>query len=45
MIAIQDFGFRRWEPGAAAVVQTFIEPAVAIGTLLAAAACFEVPIP
>jgi hypothetical protein len=43
MIAIQDFGFRRWEPGAATVVQMLIEPAVAIGTLLAAAACFGVP--
>jgi hypothetical protein len=32
MIAIQDFGFRRWEPGAATVVQMLIEPAVAIGT-------------
>ncbi len=43
MIAIQDFGFRRWEPGAATVVKMLIEPAVAIGTLLAAAASFGVP--
>jgi len=43
MIAIHDFGFRRWEPGAATVLQMLIEPAVAIGTLLAAGACFGVP--
>jgi putative colanic acid biosysnthesis UDP-glucose lipid carrier transferase len=46
MIAVQDlqhFGFRRWEPGAATLAEMLIEPAVAIGALLAAAACFRVP--
>lgn len=43
MIAMQPFGFRRLEPGIAALVQMLIEPAVTVGTLLVVAAWFGVP--
>lgn len=43
MIAIPHFGFRRLEPGPAALLQMMIDPAVAIVTLFAVAAWFDDP--
>jgi putative colanic acid biosynthesis UDP-glucose lipid carrier transferase len=43
MMAMQHLGFRRLEPGIAALVQMLIDPSLAVGTLLVVAAWFGVP--